>query len=115
MNGHTLRRAIQGKRDEERMLILGRSVLKKIGVKYGDIVTVHLRPDPDPDHVELGEELIAVLNQDPEAADRFYSFTSGKQRSLALYVSQAKRSETRIKRALELAEKIRTNTLYGDN
>jgi hypothetical protein len=36
------------------------------------------------------------------------------QRSIASYVTSAKRQETRIKRALELAHKLKTYTLYGD-
>jgi hypothetical protein len=33
---------------------------------------------------------------------------------MAGYVTGAKREETRIKRALEMAYKLRTHTLYGD-
>ncbi|MEM8488954.1 MAG: YdeI/OmpD-associated family protein, partial [Bacteroidota bacterium] len=70
--------------------------------------------DPDPDHVELGEELEEVLAMDEEAAARFYSFTPGKRRGLAHHVNSAKREATRIKRALEIAHKVRTYTLYDD-
>ena len=62
----------------------------------------------------MGEELEEVLRQDAEAFARWQTFTTGKKRSLALYVTTAKRIETRIKRALELAEKIRTNQLHSD-
>ena len=114
LNGHPFRRAIQGRRDGTRFLILGQSLLRDVGAGYGDTVAVVLRPDPDPDHVELGEELAAVLEQDEEAGARFYGLTPGRQRSLASYVTGAKRVETRVKRALELAHKLRTRTLYGD-
>jgi uncharacterized protein YdeI (YjbR/CyaY-like superfamily) len=55
-----------------------------------------------------------ALEQDEEAAARFYAMTRGRQRSLASYVTSAKREETRVKRAVELAHKLRTRTLYGD-
>jgi hypothetical protein len=114
LNGHACTRAVQGRRDGERFLVLGQALLRDVGAAYGDPVEVVLRPDPDPDRVEVGEELEAVLGQDEEAAARFYGMTPGRQRSYAYYVTSAKRTETRIKRALELAHKLRTRTLYGD-
>lgn len=114
MNGHEERRAIQSNKDGERFILLGIPLLREIGAKLGDIVMVTLRPDPEPERIDLGEELTAVLEQDEEAAARFYAMTPGRQRSLAYYVTSAKRTETRITRALELAKKLRTHTLYGD-
>jgi hypothetical protein len=38
--------------------------------------------------------------------------TVGMQRSLAHYVSSVKNTDSRIKRALELAYKMKTETLY---
>lgn len=114
LNGHAARRAIQSSGDGERFLLLGIPLLRDIGARFGDTVTVTLRSDPEPDRIDLGEEFEAVLEQDEEAAARFYAMTPGRQRSLAYYVTSAKRSETRISRALELAKKLRTHTLYGD-
>lgn len=62
----------------------------------------------------LPEELEAVLSQDEDFKSRFETFTVGKQRSLAHYVNSAKNIDTRIKRALELAFKVKTNSLYTD-
>jgi hypothetical protein len=114
LNGHPVRRAIQSNRDGERFVILGLPLLRDLGAALGEPVMAELHPDPDPDHVELGEEFAVVLEQDEEAAARFYAMTHGRQRSLASYVTSAKREETRIKRALELAHRLRTHTLYGD-
>jgi hypothetical protein len=114
LNGHACRRAIMNRADGTRMLVLGLQLLKDIGAVAGDTISVHIEPDPDPDYVEMCEEFVEVLEQDTAAAARFYSMTRGMQRSLALYVNTAKRSETRIKRSLELALKLRCNTLHGD-
>lgn len=114
LNGHSVRRALQGRKDGERYLALGRAVLREVGAAFGEMVTVELAPDPNPDHVELGEELRTVLEQDPEAAARFNSFPPGRRRSLAYHVTSARRVETRIARALDLAHKIKTHTLYSD-
>lgn len=89
-------------------------ILKKFGVRLGDIVILGLSPDPNPDVVELPEELVEALAQDEQASERFYGFSPGKQRGLVTYMNDAKRPETRVKRALELTHKLRTHTLYGD-
>ncbi len=114
VNGVTLRRAIQGPHDGGRFLIIGRPTLKELGLKYGDVVAMELEPDPDPDFIDIPMEFEIALEQDVDAKARWDTFTRGKQRSLVHFVSSAKRSDTRIKRSLELAEKIRTYTLYGD-
>ena len=113
-NGTPVSRGIIRNRHGERFLYLSRDLLRDIGAGAGDTVEVEVRPDPAPERVDLGEELAAALEQDEEAAARWATFTPGLQRSMASYVTSAKRVETRIKRALELARKLRTHTLYGD-
>ena len=114
LNGKTYRRAIQNRKDGEFFILFGIQIMKELGIVLGDELMISLDPDPDPDFVELGEEFTEVLELDEEAAARFFSFTPGKQRGLATYVNNAKREETRIKRALEIAHKLKTYTLYGD-
>ncbi len=80
----------------------------------GDVLFASLKPDPDPDSVDVPDELVEALAEHPEAQERFDAWTPGKKRSLASYITQAKRSETRIKRAFEMAYKMETYTLYGD-
>lgn len=114
LNGNQYRRAIQRKRDGRYIIVLGKNILKETNLTIGDPVEAHIEADPEPDFVDTGEELAEVLAQDAEARKRWESFSVGKQRSLAMYVTGAKTVDTRIKRALELAEKMRTYTLYGD-
>ena len=113
LNGLPVRRALTTHAGET-VLLVGRGLLREIGVAEGDTVFADVSPDPEPDRVDLGDELEAVLADDAEAAERFFGFTPGRQRSLALYVTDAKRPETRLRRALDLARKLRTHTLYGD-
>ena len=56
----------------------------------------------------------AVLAEDAAAKRRWDEITIGKRRSIVHYINGAKKSETRLKRSLELAEKMRTYTLAGD-
>ena len=94
-------------------LHISRDLQRTAHIVMGVPVTVSISIDPDPRRVDLPEEFEIALDQDPEAAKKFYAFTPGKQRSLAHYVSSAKREETRITRAIDLCEKIRTDNLYS--
>ena len=114
LNGHTLSRGIQGRKNGEKYLMLGRSILRDIGANFGDTVVVSIVPDPEPDRIELCDELKAALEQDQEAATRFASLVPSHRRGLNYYVESAKRADTRIKRALDVATKLRTHTLYID-
>lgn len=114
LGGVPFRRTVHGRGDGAPHLVFGRKALADAGLAYGATAEVELEPASDPEAVHLPPELEAALAQDPEAAARFVSFTPGRQRSLGVYVDEAKRPATREKRALELAHKIRTHTLYGD-
>lgn len=114
LNEQPISRGIQRTKDGVRFLLFGRTALRDLGVAYGDTVVLEIAADPKPDAVDLGPEFEAALEDDPEAAARFATFTPGRRRSLAYYVTSAKRPATREKRALELTEKLRTFTLCGD-
>ena len=114
LGGLPFRRAVHGRGDGRPHLRFGKAVLRRAGLGYGDTAVVELRPAPDPDAVHLPPELVAALGQDPEAAARFATFTPGRQRSLGVHVDQARRPETRERRALDVARKTRTHTLHGD-
>ncbi len=114
MNGYPVNRGVMNNRHGEHFLLLGLPLMRDVGVGVGDPVEVVVRPDPEPARIEMAEEFEIALEQDAEAGARFYAMTPGRRRSLNYYVVSAKRPETRIKRALELAHKIRTETLYGD-
>lgn len=113
IKGHDIRRAIQGP-EMGRYVILGMAQLRQVGIKFGDPVEMRIKPDATPDAIELTKEFEKVLEQEPEARARWESFTVGRQRSLAHYLKSAKRPETRLRRAIEIAEKIRTHALQGD-
>ena len=95
-------------------VIVGLAILRDMGLKPGEVAHVDLEIDPNPDHVDICEELEAALAQDDAANERFQNMTTGQQRSIAYYVGSAKRVETRIRRALDMCYKLRTRTLHGD-
>ncbi len=114
LNGHAVNRGLQNHADGDAFIVIGQDTLKAFGLAEGSEVRLSLKPDPKPDVFELPEELVLALEQDDEARARWETFTPGKRRSLAHYVISAKQEATRIRRAVELAEKIRTHSPHGD-
>lgn len=114
INGHTCKRALQNHADGGSFLIVGGDLLKTCGLKLRSTATISLSPDPEPDALDLPEAFVLVLEQDDDARARWETFPIGRRRSLLHYITSAKQEATQIKRAWELAEKIRTHTLYGD-
>ena len=114
LGGVPFRRTVHGRGNGTPHLVFGKKALSEAGLRYGDMAEIELEPAADPDAVHLPAEFAAALALDPDASARFATFTPGHQRSLGVYVDQAKRPATRERRALELCEKIRTHTLHGD-
>ncbi len=113
IKGNTYRRALQSTKKAP-CVIVGLDLLREVSCSLGDVIAVKIISDPEADVIEMGEEFTEVLKQDPDASKRFYSMTIGQRRSLAYYATSAKRSDTRVKRAFELARKLRTYTLNSD-
>jgi uncharacterized protein YdeI (YjbR/CyaY-like superfamily) len=59
--------------------------------------------------VELPDELVEALDTDPELAEAFHALTPGRQKSYAINLNGAKKSETRVARI----EKFRPKILAG--
>jgi hypothetical protein len=114
LNGQAVNRALQSHADGGYFLLLGQDVLRQLGLKRGSRVQAVLGPDPEPDTPEMPAEFALVLAEDAAALARWDTFTPGARRSLIHYVASAKQEPTRIKRALELALKLRTRTLHSD-
>jgi hypothetical protein len=114
INGHSCKRALQSHADGGSFLIVGMDLLKTCGLKKGSTTTVTLAPDPEPHELDMPDAFALVLEQDEAALERWNTFPIGRKRSLLHFITSAKQEATQIKRAWELAEKIRTHTLYGD-
>ncbi|MBM1222166.1 YdeI/OmpD-associated family protein [Ponticoccus sp. SC2-23] len=59
--------------------------------------------------IELPEELLEALDSDPELAEAFHALTPGRQKSYAINLNGAKKTQTRIARI----EKFRPKILAG--
>ncbi|WKD49672.1 YdeI/OmpD-associated family protein [Microbulbifer spongiae] len=56
--------------------------------------------------IEIPEELVEAMDVDPELAEAFQALTPGRQRSYAINLNSAKKSETRISRIAKFRDKI---------
>jgi hypothetical protein len=112
INGTPFDLAVQYKKDGSRYFSVGGILRRAARVKEGDRVTVVFQIT-DPDKLVIPEEMEAVLEQDDEARKVWNTFTQGYQRSLVYYITSVKSSDSRIKRALEIAEKSKVRALSG--
>jgi hypothetical protein len=69
-----------------------RKIRKEVGQK------VKLRLEPDDSELEISEDLLACLEDEPVAKEFFESLTKGHQRYFSTWIESAKTIETRTKR-----------------
>jgi len=84
-----------------------RALLEDAGVARGDRVEVTLERDPQPRPVRVPAELKAVLAAEPALAAAFEALPPSHRRAWAQHVSEAKRPETRERRAAKARTGIR--------
>ena len=71
-------------------------IRKKIGKKEGDNVHIILYPDNEP--LEVPEEMLLCLKDEPKAFKFFNSLTESEQKYYVQWVYSAKKDETKISR-----------------
>ena len=89
------------------MILVNKERQKKLGLKEGMTVEVGLRKDDSEYGTPFPEELQEVFAQDDGAKAYFDALTAGKKRSLLHLVSSVKNVDTRIERALMIAQRLR--------
>ena len=77
-------------------LSVRQEIRKKIKKKDGDIVHVILYTDDDP--LEVPEEMLLCLQEEPTALKFFNSLSQSEQRLYMLWIYSAKKEETKINR-----------------
>jgi hypothetical protein len=108
LNGQPIRRGLLPMRTGERYLLVSKALRKQLGLELNTEVQVSLASDPNPDQVDLPEELAEGLNEWPEAAEAFNRLTPGRQRNLVHYIEQAKRPDTRAQRVVNMLHQLAT-------
>lgn len=105
--------AAQSQKIGPNYFMVSANLRRQLKAKAGDYVDIKFEW-VSRDKLEIPEELQEVLLQDEEFNARFSTFTVGKQRGLVHFVASAKNTDTRIKRALDLAFKVKNNLLHSD-
>jgi hypothetical protein len=92
----------------QHMLIVLKEIRKKIGKSFGDEVTVELEEDLELRQVEIPADLQMALQAQPAAQAFFNRLSYTHQKEYVLWISEAKREQTRqarIKRTIEMLNK----------
>ena len=98
-----LRVAVMG---GQAMIGLSKASRAALGVSIGDEVTATIAVDHQPRDVDIPPELAEALADHPQAADAFHQLAYTHRREYAQWVSEAKRAETRAKRAAQAIERL---------
>jgi hypothetical protein len=106
VNGHTFRTtvAVYGGRY---YLPLNRSVREASGISVGDAAVFAIESDDAPREVEVPKELADALAKDDAARSAFQALSYTHRREHAAYVSEAKKTETRVRRAQKTVEALK--------
>ncbi|WP_216678919.1 YdeI/OmpD-associated family protein [Hymenobacter siberiensis] len=104
IRGHALRLGLLPLEGGGRYPMLNKDVCAAVGIRLGDELEISIEPDPD--HVDLPDELAEALAAWPEAETAVNSYSGSHRRAMARLVAGAKQPETRIRRALTLTERL---------
>ncbi len=88
------------------VIIASKALIKRNKLSVGVPVKLSIRTDPD-NGLRLPEELAEVLDQDELADKAYHAMGDGHKRGLIHYINQAKSIDSRIKRSLEIMEKVK--------
>ena len=99
-----LRLAVMG---GQNVIGLSKASCAALGVTIGDRVAACIALDAAPREVEIPAELAAALAGDREAAALFEQLAYTHRREYATWVGEAKRAETRQRRAAEALVRLR--------
>jgi hypothetical protein len=110
-NGKIYHRALQKRKDGYALVVLSKTLLKELEAHPNDLIRYTITPDESEYGMIFPEEFAEVLAQEPEAKKLFEALNPGKKRGLLHYIDGGKSIDARIKKALEVAGKLLSNSL----
>jgi bifunctional DNA-binding transcriptional regulator/antitoxin component of YhaV-PrlF toxin-antitoxin module len=84
-----------------------RELRERAGIAIGDEVEITLELDDEPRTVEVPPALAKALERDPEARQSFDRLSYSHRREYAQWIAEAKRDDTRERRAARALEMLR--------
>lgn len=88
------------------VIIVRKDIRNAIGKNAGDSITVELEHDVEERIVDIPEDLTQALEQNPKAKEFFESLSYTNRKEYAVWISSAKKNETREKRLHETIRKL---------
>jgi len=113
MNGTEVDRALIPDGEGGHEIIVGTEVRRKTKAEEGRKMVIEIYRNPNPDAIDIPEELTEAINLEPEAIRKFAKMTPGMKRNMAYWVNSGKLPETRAKRAVEILRRIMNNYPFG--
>ena len=106
IRGHTYR-TTPARYGGEYFIVVNRANREAMGgLDHGDRVEIRIELDSDPRVVEPPPELAATLTASPQANAIFGKLSFSHQKAYADWVAEAKRPETRTRRAAESVKRL---------
>ncbi len=110
LNGVEMERSLIPAGDGTHYLIINQELRRLARAVEGSMLEVELERTEHRD-LDLPEELEAVLELDEAARDRYWRQSDATRRDMIIWISQAKRQETRERRALDLLSRLQSPEL----
>lgn len=97
---------------EQLFLPVKAEIRKKIGKKEGDWVRVLLYADDS--LIQIPEELLLCLMDEPKAHETFLKFSQSEQKAYINWIAAAKKEETRIDRIAQTVNRVLKGQKFYD-
>ncbi len=95
---------------EQYLLLVLKEIRQKVGKSFGDEVSVIVEEDLEPRIVELPPDLQQALDEHPGELAYFQQLSYTHQREYVQWVTQAKRTETRLGRIQRMIEMLQQHS-----
>jgi len=106
----TYKRALISDGQGQHYVILNTEMLRYHKVKLGDKVKLEIRKTDAASQIDIPEEFVEALALEEVALKRYEELTPGKQRQICYWISSAKTVDTRVKRSLDILNRLMNNT-----
>lgn len=91
----------------EHLLLVLKDIREKIGKSFGDEIEIELEEDIEPRQVEVPQDLMDVMESDPEALEFFKQLSYTHQKEYVQWIEEAKQDQTRQSRILRTVELLK--------
>jgi len=104
----TINRALLPDGSGNYFILINEDIRKRYALEPGKEVILHIEPDNSDYGMPLPTEVAELWDVDEEAKTVFHSLTPGKQRGLLYMIGKPKGPDTRIKKAVQIHEYLKS-------